>query len=181
MNELRAQVAQAVKAKRMRKANTRTNQKFLKMSRKQLENFLEQERRRKLGASITGFAVSAEESDKEKANRKRERLLKTRPQNLKKAAEEETALRTHRRDAGILQLQLRVVVLTPMFLYCFLSFSNCTSAIRHESQLVVDAPLEVSGLLRQARGVTSGLQRCQRIPEVRDRRRVGARLPRLLE
>ena len=52
MNELRAQVAQAVKAKRMRKANTRTNQKFLKMSRKQLENFLEQERRRKLGASI---------------------------------------------------------------------------------------------------------------------------------
>jgi hypothetical protein len=83
MNELRAQVAQAVKAKRMRKANTRTNQKFLKMSRKQLENFLEQERRRKLGASITGFAVSAEESDKEKANRKRERLLKTRPQATK--------------------------------------------------------------------------------------------------
>jgi hypothetical protein len=46
MNELRAQVAEAVKAKRrMRKATTRTNQAYLKMSRKQHENFLEQERR----------------------------------------------------------------------------------------------------------------------------------------
>ena len=101
-NELRAQVAQAVEARRMRKANTRTNQEFLKMSRKQLENFLEQERRCKLGASITRFAVSAEECDKRKGkpqarkvtenqariNRKRS---KKKTQNLKKAAEEETA------------------------------------------------------------------------------------------
>ena len=47
-SELRAQVAEAVKARRMRKAKTRTNQKYLKMSRKQLENFLEQERRHNL-------------------------------------------------------------------------------------------------------------------------------------
>ena len=63
MTELRAQVAEAVKAKRTRKAKTRTNQEYLKMSRKQLENFLEQEGRCQLGASITRFAVSAEESD----------------------------------------------------------------------------------------------------------------------
>jgi hypothetical protein len=48
------------------KAKTRTNQ-----TRKQLENFLEQERRYKLGAP----AVSAEESDEEKANRKREKVI----------------------------------------------------------------------------------------------------------
>jgi hypothetical protein len=52
------------------KAKTRTNQ-----TRKQLENFLEQERRYKLGAP----AVSAEESDEEKANPSEKRLLKTRP------------------------------------------------------------------------------------------------------
>jgi hypothetical protein len=46
-NELRAQVAEAVRARRMRKANTRTNQKYLKCP-EQLENFLEQERRHNL-------------------------------------------------------------------------------------------------------------------------------------
>ena len=37
------------------------------MSRKQLENFLEQERRIILGASITQFAVDADASDEERA------------------------------------------------------------------------------------------------------------------
>jgi hypothetical protein len=36
MSELRAQVAEAVKARRLHKAKTRTNQKYLKMSRKSL-------------------------------------------------------------------------------------------------------------------------------------------------
>jgi hypothetical protein len=36
MSKLREQVAEAVQAKRARKAKTRTNQKYLKMSRKQL-------------------------------------------------------------------------------------------------------------------------------------------------
>jgi hypothetical protein len=107
-SELRAQVAEAVKARRMRKAETRTNHNYLKMSRKQLENFLEQERRHKLGASITRFAVSPEESDEEEANRKRENVIenlarhnrkrskKRKEQrkcqkNSKKAAEEGTA------------------------------------------------------------------------------------------
>jgi hypothetical protein len=46
------------------------------MSRKkQLENFLEQERRHKPGASIARFAVSPEESDEEKANRQREEVI----------------------------------------------------------------------------------------------------------
>ena len=64
-----------MKARRIRKAKTRTNHNYLKMSRKQLENFLEQERRHKLGASITRFAVSPEESDEEEANRKRENVI----------------------------------------------------------------------------------------------------------
>ena len=61
MAQLRKQVAEAVKAKRARKAKTRTNEECLKMSRKQLEHFLfifwwhflEQERRSILGSSIT--------------------------------------------------------------------------------------------------------------------------------
>ena len=57
---------------------TRTNQKYLKMSRKQLDNFLEQEGRFKLGASITRFAVSGEESDEEKPIASGRRLSKTR-------------------------------------------------------------------------------------------------------
>jgi hypothetical protein len=67
MTQLREKVAAAVKAKRARKAKTRTNEKYLKMSRKQLENFLEQERRIILGASITQFAVDADASDEERA------------------------------------------------------------------------------------------------------------------
>ena len=39
------------------------------MSRKQLEHFLEQERRHKLGASTTRFAVSPEESDEKNGKR----------------------------------------------------------------------------------------------------------------
>ena len=84
MNELRAQVAEAVKAKWMRKAKIRTNQEYLKMSRKQLENFLQQERRYKPGASITRFAVSAEESDEEKAKRKREKAKRKSEKRLLK-------------------------------------------------------------------------------------------------
>ena len=88
-----------MKARRIRKAKTRTNHNYLKMSRKQLENFLEQERRHKLGASITRFAVSPEKSDEEEANRKlgqtqQEKRSKKRKKqrkcqkNSKKAAEE---------------------------------------------------------------------------------------------
>ena len=90
MNELRAQVAEAVKAKWMRKAKIRTNQEYLKMSRKQLENFLQQERRYKLGASITRFAVSAEESDEEKAKRKREKAKRKNEKRLLKIRSEIT-------------------------------------------------------------------------------------------
>ena len=68
MSKLREQLAEAVQAKRARKVKTRTNQKYLKMSRKQLENFLEQEGRFKLGASITRFAIDAEASDEERAS-----------------------------------------------------------------------------------------------------------------
>ena len=64
-----------MKARRIREAKTRTNHNYLKMSRKQLENFLEQERRHKLGASMARFAVSPAESDEEKANRKREKVI----------------------------------------------------------------------------------------------------------
>jgi hypothetical protein len=46
LTQLREKVAAAVKAKRARKAKTRTNEKYLKLSRKQLANFLEQERRK---------------------------------------------------------------------------------------------------------------------------------------
>jgi hypothetical protein len=53
MSELRAQVVEAVKARRMPKAKTRTNQKYLKMSRKQLENFLT-EKASKLGQTQQG-------------------------------------------------------------------------------------------------------------------------------
>jgi hypothetical protein len=66
------------------------------MSRKQLENFLEQERRHKLGASIARFAVIPEESDEEKENLKREKIIHQEtlqgnaPRNAKKAAEEGT-------------------------------------------------------------------------------------------
>jgi hypothetical protein len=48
---------------------------YLKMSRKQLENFLEQERRLKLGASITRFAIDADASDEERAAIKREEVI----------------------------------------------------------------------------------------------------------
>jgi hypothetical protein len=50
-------VAEALKAKRPRKAKTRVNEKCLKMSRKQLENFLKQEKRFTLGSSITKFVI----------------------------------------------------------------------------------------------------------------------------
>ena len=46
----------------------------MKMSRKQLENFLEQERRSH-GASITQFAVDADASDEERAKLKREKII----------------------------------------------------------------------------------------------------------
>ena len=61
-----------VQAKRARKAKTRVNEKYLKMSRKQLENFLEQERRITLGSSITQFVIDADASDEERGKLKRE-------------------------------------------------------------------------------------------------------------
>jgi hypothetical protein len=64
-----------VQAQRARKAKTRTNQKYLKMSRKQLENFLEQERRITLGSSITRFVIDADASDEERASFKREAAI----------------------------------------------------------------------------------------------------------
>ena len=78
MSKLREQAAEAVQAKRARKAKTRTNQKYFKMSRKQLENFLEQERRLKLGASVIRFAIDAEASDEERAALKREAVIEKR-------------------------------------------------------------------------------------------------------
>jgi hypothetical protein len=75
MSTLRERVAEAVQARRARKAKTRTKQKYLKMSRKQLEDFLEQERRLKLGASITRFAIDADASDEERAAIKREAVI----------------------------------------------------------------------------------------------------------
>ena len=80
MSKLREQVAEAVQAKRARKGNTRTNQKHLKMSRKQLENFLEQGKRIKLGASITRFAIDAEASDEERAVLEREMAIEKLPE-----------------------------------------------------------------------------------------------------
>jgi hypothetical protein len=78
MSELRAQVAEAVRARIIRKVKTRTNQKYLKMFRKQLENFLEQERRLKLGASITRFAVMLRKAMKKRQISSGKRLLKIR-------------------------------------------------------------------------------------------------------
>jgi len=75
MTKLREQVAEAVQAKRARKAKTRTNQKYLKMSRKQLENFLEQERRITLGSSITRFVIDVGASDEEREKLKREAAI----------------------------------------------------------------------------------------------------------
>ena len=87
MTQLREKVAAAVKAKRARKAKTRTNEKYLKLSRKQLENFLEQERRITLGASITQFVVDANASDEGRAKLKREKIIeKLNRSNTKRAA-----------------------------------------------------------------------------------------------
>jgi hypothetical protein len=68
-------VAEALKAKRARKAKTRVNEKHLKLSRKQLENFLEQEKRITLGSSITKFVIDAEASDEERGTLKREQYI----------------------------------------------------------------------------------------------------------
>jgi hypothetical protein len=45
MSQLREQMAEVLKAKSARKSKTRTNEKYFKMPRKQLESFLEQEKR----------------------------------------------------------------------------------------------------------------------------------------
>ena len=55
MSKLREQVAKAVQAKRSREGKTRTNQKYLKMFRKQLENFLEQKKRINLEPPLLGL------------------------------------------------------------------------------------------------------------------------------
>jgi hypothetical protein len=98
MSELQAQVAEAVKARRLRKVKTRTNQKYLKMSRKQLDNFLEQEGRFKLGASITRFAVRDEESDEEKANCKREEVIENQARLNRKRAKKRKEQRKRKLD-----------------------------------------------------------------------------------
>jgi hypothetical protein len=98
MSELQAQVAEAVKARRLRKVKTRTNQKYLKMSRKQLDNFLEQEGRFKLGASITRFAVLDEESDEEKANCKREEVIENQARLNRKRAKKRKEQRKRKLD-----------------------------------------------------------------------------------
>jgi hypothetical protein len=64
-----------VQAKRARKAKTRVNEKYLKMSRKQLENFLEQEKRLILGSSITRYVIEADASDEERGKLKREQFI----------------------------------------------------------------------------------------------------------
>ena len=64
-----------VQAKRARKAKTRVNEKYLKMSRKQLENFLEQEKRLILGSSITRYVIEADASDEERGKLKREQFM----------------------------------------------------------------------------------------------------------
>ena len=75
MSQLRDQLAEALKAKRARKSKTRSNERYLKMSRKQIENFLEQERRIVLGGSITRFVVDPGASDEEKVKVKQEKLI----------------------------------------------------------------------------------------------------------
>ena len=67
-----------VQAKRARKAKTRVNEKYLKMSRKQLENFLEQEKRLILGSSITRYVIEADASDEERGKLKREQFIERR-------------------------------------------------------------------------------------------------------
>jgi hypothetical protein len=62
MVQLREQVAEA-------------DEKHLKLSRKQLENFLEQEKRITLGSSITKFVIDAEASDEERGTLKREQYI----------------------------------------------------------------------------------------------------------
>ena len=56
------------------------------MSRKQLENFLEQEKRNKPEASITRFAIDAEASDEERAVLKRELAIENLNRNTRKRA-----------------------------------------------------------------------------------------------
>ena len=75
MSQLRDQLAEALKAKRARKSKTRSNERYLKMSRKQIENFLEQEKRIVLGGSIIRFAVDPGASDEKKAKVKQEKLI----------------------------------------------------------------------------------------------------------
>ena len=94
MSELRAQVAEAVRARRLRKAKTRTNQKYLNVQ-KQLENFLEQ------GADKLGDLQSVQW----KATKKRQfangkRLLKTWPDatgNVPRRHKEQRSARKTRR------------------------------------------------------------------------------------
>jgi hypothetical protein len=56
------------------------------MSRKQLENFLEQEKRITLGSSITKFVIDAEASDEERGKLKREQFSERMARTRKKRA-----------------------------------------------------------------------------------------------
>ena len=77
LTQLREKVAAAVKAKGARKAKTRTNEKYLKLSRSNLRTFWSKkgERRITLGASFTQFLVDADASDEERAKLKREKII----------------------------------------------------------------------------------------------------------
>jgi hypothetical protein len=56
------------------------------MSRKQLENFLEQEKRITLGSSITKFVIDADASDEERGKLKREQYIERMVRTRKKRA-----------------------------------------------------------------------------------------------
>jgi len=93
MTQLREQLAEVLKAKRARKSKTKTNEKYLKMSRKQLENFLEQEKRTNLVGSITRFVIEPDASDEEKGQAKREKHIAKMERNKRRNAQKQKVRR----------------------------------------------------------------------------------------
>jgi hypothetical protein len=86
-------VAEVLKAKRARKSKTKTNEKYLKMSRKQIENFLEQEKRTNLDGSITRFVIEPDASDEEKGQAKREKHIAKMERNKRRNAQKQKVKR----------------------------------------------------------------------------------------
>jgi hypothetical protein len=104
MSELRAQVAEAVKARRMRKAKTRTNQKYLKMSRNSLRIFWSRSEDTSLEHPLQGLQSIQRNATKKSQIASRTRLLKTwpdstgnAPRNAKKKGSARKTRRTQRR------------------------------------------------------------------------------------